>query len=80
MSCAVLYLYGFFAVIMLMIGFSVWSFFIEKRQWNGGISPSGEKWQPFDMDSYESRGYTDSKRNVIWISFNRIDGGYNDKN
>ena len=56
-------------VFLLLIILPIWGYLSEKKDWNNGISPIGEKWKYFDMDSHGGRGYMDSKQNTIWISY-----------
>jgi hypothetical protein len=45
---------------------------IERKFWNKGISPTGEKWNCKYKDFFR-RLYTDSEENRIWISLPWID-------
>ena len=60
-------------IIVLMGIIVIFSYNMEKRAWNSGISPENEEWRYFDTDSQGGRGYIDSKNNVVWISWSVID-------
>jgi hypothetical protein len=57
-------------VVLLTVGY-----LNDKRNWNGGMSPLGIKWEYFDMDSQGGRGYTDGNGNYVWISYG-VDKNY----
>ena len=59
-----------FSIIVFIIFMMFRTRYLEKKEWNNGISPAGEDWVCFDMDSQGGRGYKDSKDNYVWISYN----------
>jgi hypothetical protein len=70
--------YIIIAAILIAIVFAAYyEYFLEKHEWNDGISPTGKPWQMFDIDSSGARGYKDEDDNVIWISYLWIDRQYN---
>lgn len=59
-------------LVALVVG-AVVVYRLERREWNGGVSPTGEPWRHFDTDSYGSRGYKNSAGDVCWISWRSVD-------
>jgi hypothetical protein len=60
-------------LVILFAAGGITGYALEKRDWNGGVSPAGIKWRRFDTDSQGGRGYTDGTGNYCWISYPRVD-------
>lgn len=61
-------------LLALFVSFWVYSYFSEKKEWNGGWHREcGGRWRTFDMDSQGGVGHTCTKCNAtIWTGFTSV--------
>lgn len=65
-------------IVALWIAFGAWCWLMDRKHWNGGVSPRGRPWVLFDHDSQGGRGYVDDPQwgpdtHICWISWPGID-------